>query len=230
MYGMDNVSDFAVRSMSTDLSSAIRAMIGRACIIEFGIIKEIIADGVVQVAVSVANSADDIRIVTCILISPVSSSLAVTVKPKVDDKVIIFSPRRFDADMFAVENNDFIINEYATGYTPFNCLAMLCNQEQADTYKNTVSVDEGKIEAKLAYSEDNDKNLLLFSTNEKGEVTLTSNSVVFSTKQDGSFELKNDKATFKSDSNGNIDITDGNGKSIKMSSSGTVINGKLTVK
>lgn len=138
-------TDFLMKTQTATFSNAIKAIIGRSCLIEFGIIKKIIADGsVVQVAVSVAKDASDTRILPCVLVSPCSTSFAINFVPKVNDKVLVFFPRRFNADMFSTNQNDIITDANGEGFTPFTGLAILYNQFRGD-YKNKLTVDNGDI-------------------------------------------------------------------------------------
>ena len=137
-------TDFLIKANNATFSNAVKAIIGRTCLIEFGVIKKVIAEGVVQVAVSVAKSSSDVRILTCVLISPCSTSFAINIVPKVNDKVLVFFPRRFNADMFSTRKTDIIEDENGEGFTPFSGLAILVNQFRSD-YKNTLTVDNGDI-------------------------------------------------------------------------------------
>lgn len=138
-------TDFLVKAQTATFSNAVKAIIGRSCLIEFGIIKKVIAEGVVQVAVSVAKDASDIRILPCVLVSPCSASFAINFVPKEGDKVLVLFPRRFNADMFNSNKNDVITDANGEGFTPFTGLAILYNQFR-DDYKNTLTVDNGDIE------------------------------------------------------------------------------------
>lgn len=137
-------TDFLMKTQTATFSNAVKAIIGRSCLIEFGIIKNIIADGVVKVAVSVAKDASDTRILPCVLVSPCASSFAINIVPKIDDKVLVFFPRRFNADMFSTNENDIITDANGEGFTPFTGLAILYNQFRSD-YKNKLTVDNGDI-------------------------------------------------------------------------------------
>lgn len=137
-------TDFLMKTQTATFSNAVKAIIGRSCLIEFGVIKKIIADGVVQVAVSVAKDASDTRILPCVLVSSCSTSFAINFVPKVNDKVLVFFPRRFNADMFSTNKNDIITDANGEGFTPFTGLAVLYNQFRGD-YKNTLTVDNGDI-------------------------------------------------------------------------------------
>ena len=62
----DNASDFIVKTQNATFSNAVQAVIGRTSLIEFGVIKKIVAQGIVEVAVSVAKDSSDIRVLQCV--------------------------------------------------------------------------------------------------------------------------------------------------------------------
>lgn len=175
-------TDFLMKAQTATFSNAVKAIIGRTCLIEFGVIKKVIASdnfsGVVQVAVSVAKESSDVRILTCVLVSPCSTSFAINFVPKVNDKVLVFFPRRFNADMFSMSKNDIITDENGEGFTPFTGLAVLYNQFRSD-YKNTLTVDEGDITV----------------TTEKASVHIDTSGNVTVDAKDGKITLKNNNAS-----------------------------------
>lgn len=171
-------TDFLMEEQTATFSSAVKAIIGRTCLIEFGVIKKIIADGVVQVAVSVAKESSDVRILTCVLVSHCSTSFAINFVPKENDKVLVFFPRRFNADMFSMSKNDIITDENGEGFTPFTGLAVLYNQFRGD-YKNTLTVDNGDITV----------------TTEKASVHIDASGNVTVDAKDGKITLKNNNAS-----------------------------------
>ena len=171
-------TDFLLRAENATFSNAVKAIIGRTCLIEFGVIKKVIASGVVQVAVSVAKSSSDVRILTCVLISPCSTSFAINFIPKENDKVLVFFPRRFNADMFSTNKTDIIEDENGEGFTPFSGLAILVNQFRSD-YKNTLTVDNGDITV----------------TTEKASVHIDTSGNIEVDAKDGKITLKNSKAS-----------------------------------
>lgn len=169
-------TDFLMEEQTATFSSAVKAIIGRTCLIEFGIIKQVVATGVVKVAVSVAKESSDVRILTCVLVSPCSTSFAINFVPKENDKVLVFFPRRFNADMFSTNKNDIIIDENGEGFTPFTGLAVLYNQFRSD-YKNTLTVNNA---GDIAITTDNasvhiDKDGNVTVDAKKGKITLKNN-------------------------------------------------------
>lgn len=204
----DNASDFIVKVQNATFSNAVQAIIGRTSLIEFGVIKKIVAKGIVEVAVSVAKDSSDIRVLQCVLLQPSSSALMVDFVPQVDDKVLVFSPRRFDGDMFAKENNDFIINKNAIGYSPYTCLAILCNQFRPSDYKNN------------------------YIRLEAGNISLKNNDVLINVKDDNSISIDTSKAKVSIGTDGNISIDAQKGKlSIKNSQADLfqILNGMLQI-
>lgn len=169
-------TDFLMKAHTATFSNAVKAIIGRTCLIEFGIIKQVVATGVVKVAVSVAKESSDVRILTCALVSPCSTSFAINFVPKENDKVLVFFPRRFNADMFSTNKNDIIIDENGEGFTPFTGLAVLYNQFRSD-YKNTLTVNNA---GDIAITTDNasvhiDKDGNVTVDAKKGKITLKNN-------------------------------------------------------
>lgn len=226
------MNSFTVQASSASFSQAVQSIINRTCICEFGIVKNVDVSGILQVAVSVALDLTDTKVFNCIHIVPYSTSLMIDIKPKVDDKVIVFFPRRFNSDMFSLEQNEIIIDENGKGLTYFTGLAMLVNQFRPADYKNFITVDEGKLTIKLAYSEDEDKNLISLETNEKGEVTLDINDVSIGIDKHNAITIDTSKAKVEIDKNGNITLDSMGGKlSIKNNSANlfNILNSMLTI-
>lgn len=226
------MNSFSVKASNSTFSQAVQAIITRTCICEFGFVKEIVAEGIIKVVVSVAEDSSDIRIMNCVHIVPSASSLMYDIKPKKGDKVIVFFPRRYDALMFQKEQQDIIINQNGKGQTLFTGVAMLVNQFRPDDYKNFITFDEGKMTINLAYNEDEDKNLFTLSTNEKGEFSLSSNDVKVDIKEDNSLSIDTSKAKISIDKDGNIELNSMGGKiSLKNNTANlyTILDGILTI-
>lgn len=241
-------NDILLSSIMTDAEDAIKAIIKDTYICDFGIVKEVLGNGsVVAVEISVANSEEDLRVVTCVLANTSSSSVCLNVVPKENDKVLVLYPRRYDSKMFGVDKEEAIINEYSDGYNSACGIAILMNQAKSD-YKNVIKVDDGKVELSLAYDKDNKKNLLKLTTNEKGEVLFESdkvkfdttdgllsiedkNGVKFTTDSNGCFKIiDKNNVQFATDSNGCFKITDKNQMTIESNANGVLINSHLLVK
>ena len=155
---------------------------------------------------AVADSADDIIITNCVLASFASSSVTVNIKPNIDDKVIVLFPRRFAGKMFNPETNEPVITDCGNGYTIMGGIAILLNQYQEAYHKNYIDISDGCITLKMAYSEDDDKNLFTFESNADGELTLVSNNVQITTNKDSEITVTNGKAKITVDKNGNVTI------------------------
>lgn len=189
-------TDFLMKAHTATFSNAVKTIIGRTCLIEFGIIKQVVATGVVKVAVSVAKESSDVRILTCVLISPCSTSFAINFVPKENDKVLVFFPRRFNADMFSTNKNDIITDENGEGFTPFTGLAVLYNQFRSD-YKNTLTVDNGDITVateKVSIHIDTRGNI---TVNANKGVTVNASSDVTVNANSGKVSVKNSSTDLK---------------------------------
>lgn len=249
--------DDIIRALSLDNASVLRSVLRNTFIVDMGIVKEINEDSnTITVEMCCASETNDIHITTCYLANVSSSSIAVKIAPKKNDKVIVFYPRRFSSEMFSLDKTEPVISEGVGCYSSTCGIAFLFNQFQ-EGYKNYISFDNGKADIKLAYDKDNDKNLLSIVTDENGAVTVTSNTNnVISLDKDGNYEVKNSKGKVNLDKNGylsyqNTDSENTNKPELKFTSSGftlkdingcsiesststagskTVINGKLTIK
>lgn len=200
-----------LKSLGMSDSDMLHRAIGTTFIVEYGIIKDIPATGIVTVEMAVADSADNIIITNCVLASFSSSSVTVNIKPNIDDKVIVLFPRRFAGKMFNPETNEPIITDCGNGYTLMGGIAILLNQYQETYHKNYIDISDGCITLKMAYSEDDGNNLFTFESNADGELTLVSNNVQISTNKDSEITVTNGKATITVDKNGNVTI-DAQGK------------------
>ena len=110
-------NEMTQKALSASESGAIKGMINRTLIVDYGTIEEVLGDGsVVNVLLSVADKPDNMVSVICPLLTPCSKHLAINIKPEVGDKVLVLSPRRYDVDMFDVSyeanaEDKAIINE-----------------------------------------------------------------------------------------------------------------------
>ena len=123
---------------------------------------------------------------TCVLANIASKSVTVDIKPAVGDRVLVVYPRIYDDDMFTVtesesDNKKIKINPSAKGYNLCGGIAILLNQYKTSGHKNVITVDDGKIDAKIG----------------KVEVTTTA---------DGDITVKNPKATISIDKDGNVSV------------------------
>ena len=221
-----------LKSLGISDSDMLHRVIGTTFIVEYGIIKKIPATGIVTVEMSVADSADNIIITNCVLASFSSSSVTVNIKPNIDDKVIVLFPRRFAGKMFNPETNEPIITDCGNGYTLMGGIAILLNQYQEIYHKNYIDISDGCITLKMAYSEDDDKNLFTFESNADGELTLVSNNVQITTNKDSAFTLVSNNVQIAANKDSEITVTNGKAK-ITVDKNGNVTidaQGKYTVK
>ena len=207
---------------SANFMTAVQAMISRSCIVDFGVIQKADKKGIVEVAVSVADSSEDIKYITCVLANTASSSVTVNIKPNVGDKVIVLYPRRFDSKMFSADNKDVIVNKNARGYNLFSGIALLCNQYKVNSHKNLITLEDGTATIQLVYNEDDDKNKVIASINSDGELAYSSNeNFNLNVNKDGSFELASNNVQITTNSNDEVSITNGKA-TVKIDNSGNV--------
>ena len=207
---------------SANFMTAVQTMISRSCIVDFGVIQKADKKGIVEVAVSVADSSEDIKYITCVLANTASSSVTVNIKPNVGDKVIVLYPRRFDSKMFSTDNKDVIVNKNARGYNLFSGIALLCNQYKVNSHKNLITLEDGTVTIQLVYNEDDDKNKVIASINSDGELAYSSNeNFNLNVNKDGSFELASNNVQITTNSNDEVSITNGKA-TVKIDSSGNV--------
>lgn len=178
-------ANLLVQEECLNLGTVIEAIIKRSCIIDYGIVQKVVAEGVVDVSVAVAKTEQDMVCMTCVLTNIASSSLTVNVVPHVGDRVLVVYPRMYDDKMFAVPDGDTkqntIVNPVAKGYNLMSGIAILMNQYKKASHENVITVDDGKVNAKL-------------------------NKVEITTTADGDITLKNPNATVSIDKNGNVAV------------------------
>lgn len=178
-------ANLLVQEECLNLGTVIEAIIKRSCIIDYGIVQKVVAEGVVDVSVAVAKTEQDMVCMTCVLANIASSSLTLNVVPHIGDRVLVVYPRMYDDKMFAVPDGDTkqntIVNPVAKGYNLMSGIAILMNQYKKASHENVITVDDGKVNAKLS----------------KVEITTTA---------DGDITLKNPNATVSIDKNGNVAV------------------------
>lgn len=216
-------------------ADATHRRIGATYIVDYGIIKDIPTDGIVTVEMSASKDKQSITVTNCILASFASSSFTVKIKPNIDDKVIVLFPKNYSSRMFDKEVNETIISQATEGYCLLGGIAILLNQFQ-DFHKNYIDFSDGCVDIKLAYSKNDDKNLISLNTNKDGEITLTvkdkfsqkidkdgalnitSNNTSIEISKDDKITVNNGKATVTIDKNGNVKIDTSGKYTIKNSS------------
>ena len=156
-------------------SDAVQQVIKRTCIVDFGIIIKVMGENVVKVGISVADSPEDVQIITCTLVSFCSASVAVNVEAVEGDKVLVVFPRHYNPKMFNVNTKDPIIDSTLKGYSRYAGIALLVNQFNESSYKTTVTVNK-----------DNE----ITVDNGKAKVTVDKNGNV-SIETQGKYSIKN---------------------------------------
>ena len=170
-----------------NLSSAIEAMIKRSCIIDYGIIQNVVADGVVDVSVAVSKTEQDMIGMTCVLANIASANFTLKIVPKKGDRVLVVYPRIFNDTMFKVEGDEtkdtkIIVDKDAKGYNLASGIAVLLNQYKSSGHKNVVTIDEGgtftfvndkatvslNSDGYISYEQTEDENNTLFSFSDSG--------------------------------------------------------------
>lgn len=248
---MSEEKNIFLEATAQSLGDMLHRVINNTFIVEYGIIKNIPAEGVVTVEMSVAEKANDIVITDCVLASFASSSVTVRIKPNIDDKVMVLFPRKFHSDMFQKDKNEPIIAEATTGYNVLTGIAILLNQYQEATHKNFIDISDGNLTMKLAYDKDNEKNLVNLTTDKDGNIQLVNPKITLKLNADSSYEINNGKSKVVVDSDGylsytntdsmdnkskivfdsnGVTIQDKNGCKITSSKTSIKINNKLEIK
>lgn len=231
---MSEEKNIFLEATAQSLGDMLHRVINNTFIVEYGIIKNIPAEGVVTVEMSVAEKANDIVITDCVLASFASSSVTVRIKPNIDDKVMVLFPRKFHSDMFQKDKNEPIIAEATTGYNVLTGIAILLNQYQEATHKNFIDISDGNLTMKLAYDKDNEKNLVNLTTDKDGNIEINNGKSKVVVNSDGYLSYTNtdsedNKSKIVFDSNG-VTIQDKNGCTITSSKTSIKINNKLEIK
>lgn len=222
-----------------DFVSSVEAIVRRSCIIDFGIVQNVVANGVVEVSVAVSDTPQNLYYMTCVLANIASSSVTVNVKPNVGDRVLVVYPRIYDENMFTVpdgdEKTEIIVNKQANGYNLMSGIAILLNQFKTASHKNIANFADGTMSLKLAYDKDNDENLIEINTtaqgdisiknhesevtiDKQGEITITGKEASISLSKDGDVVITGKKASINMDKDGDITIDSGKKYTIKNSS------------
>lgn len=231
---MSEEKNIFLEATAQSLGDMLHRVINNTFIVEYGIIKNIPAEGVVTVEMSVAEKANDIVITDCVLASFASSSVTVRIKPNIDDKVMVLFPRKFHSNMFQKGKNEPIIAEATTGYNVLTGIAILLNQYQEATHKNFIDISDGNLTMKLGYNEDEDKNMVSVTTDKDGSYEINNGKSKVVVDSDGYLSYTNtdsedNKSKIVFDSNG-VTIQDKNGCTITSSKTSIKINNKLEIK
>lgn len=166
-------------------SDAVQQILRRTCIVDFGVITEILGENVVKVGIAVADSVEDVQIIVCTLISPCSATIALNIEPSVGDKVLIVFPRHFSSSMFKVTDDPApIIDSACQSYSRLGGLAVLMNQFDYEKHKNSINIS---VAGTLEYSVgDANKITLDLSDQDNKKITITdSNGCTLETSSEG---------------------------------------------
>lgn len=138
--------NFIAQEAGLNFGSVVEAIIKRSCIVDYGIIQNVVADGVVDVSLAVSRTEQDMFCMTCVLANVASAGFTLNIKPKKGDRVLVVYPRIFDDDMFTVPDGDDalkpIINFDAKGYNLMSGIAILINQYKEASHKNVITIND----------------------------------------------------------------------------------------
>lgn len=208
-----------------DYIKSVENLIKSNCIVDFGIIQEVVAKGIVNVSVAVSGTEEDIICLTCVLANTASSGFTLDITPSPGDRVIVLYPRRYDEGMFAVPSDDSdkiktIVNPDVNGYNLSSGIALLFNQYQQSSHKNLLKIENGGFTYTSSDSDGNTLNTVSLNTSGKLSVT---------TKSDKDTTILSMTAD-----NSGFSITDKAGNEIVSSttsgSEAVTINGHLKIK
>lgn len=192
-------------------NSAVEALIKRSCIIDYGIVQKVVADGVVDVSLAVSKTPQDMIGMTCVLANIASSNFTLKIVPKVGDRVLVVYPRAFNDSMFNVEGDEdkdtkIIVDESAKGYNLASGIAILLNQYKKNGHESFITFDE--------------------------DITFKKNNTQVVLNKDDEITVDNGKAEITVDKNGNVTVDAKSGKiSLKNSTTSlyTILDGILQI-
>lgn len=248
--------DEILKNIFKSQSNAIQQVIKRTCIVDFGVVVKVLGVNVIEVGIAVADSVEDVQLITCTLISPCSTAISMNIEPNVGDKVVVLFSRHYNPAMFKVKEGaqEPIIDDTCQGYTRLAGLAILMNQFDADVHNNFIDISkDGNLSLGLAY--DGDKDILTLNTDKNGAIHLDSNEGKFkfdvdnadgdiSTKvtcndataeinKDSEITVTNPKASAKIDKDGAVTITSNTNTKINIDKNGNITleaGGKVSIK
>lgn len=203
-------TNFIALNNNIDFNTVVETIIKKRCIIDYGIIEAIPENtkGVVEVAVAVSTTPQNMYYLTCVLANIASSSFTVNIEPSVGDRVLVVYPRLYDEKMFNVPDSDedktkVILNEKANGYNIMSGIAILLNQYKKDSHERLLDITKETI--KLTF---NDNQLEL---NKDNEITVSNGKAEVKVDKDGNItvDAKTGKITLKNSSSSLYDILNG---------------------
>lgn len=142
--------NFLAGNQSLNFDTVVESIVKRSCIIDFGIVQDVPAKGLVNVSVAVSDTEQNMFCMTCVLANIASSSFTLDLKPNVGDRVLVVYPRMYDDRMFKVtdsedDNKKVIVNENARGYNLMSGIAILLNQYKTSGHKNVLKIEDGLV-------------------------------------------------------------------------------------
>lgn len=174
--------NFLSQEAGLNFNSVVEAIIKRSCIIDYGIIQDIVADGVVDISLAVSHTEQDIVCMTCVLANIASSAFTLNIVPHKGDRVLVVYPRMYHDKMFGVtededSNAELTIDFGAKGYNLASGIAILINQYKEAGHKNVITVDNGNVSAVL--------NKVTVETTDNGDITVSNSKATASIDKDG---------------------------------------------
>lgn len=234
------MTDIFTELENIDFVTAIQSLVNRSCIIDFGIVKKVVAKGIVDIAVSVADTEHNIVVSTCVLANIAGNSFTLDVEPKEGDKVIVLYPRTYDVNMFDVKKSDIIINKNTKGYSILGGIAILMNQYRKDSHNNVLHLNEKDFtfnfnDNELSLNEDSELNINIngneLSLNKDSELNININENKLSLNKDSELNvnINGNKLSLNKDSELSVNVGKTN-ISINKNSEVTINNGNATLK
>lgn len=215
------LNDAIISSVLMSPENTKNLTVKRTPIICYGIIKSVLEEGIVQVALSVYPVKNAPKVINCIYANLASANFAVRMKPTVNDKVIVLFTQYFDSTMFNTGKNEPIYNPNSASYSYNNGIALPVNQFNSDTFKNYFDASDGNITIHL---------------DSGNTITMDSNGITVTDKNNNTITMSDSGMTIKDKNDNKITMTsdgmvieDKNGCKIETTLTGTVINGKLRV-
>jgi hypothetical protein len=146
--------NFISQEAGLNFNTVVEAIIKRSCIIDFGIVQDVVSDGIVDVAVAVSKTKQDMLCMTCVLANIASKAFTLNVKPHKGDRVLVVYPRLYDDKMFEYtdsenDNLKLIENYEAKGYNLASGIAILISQYRESGHKNVITIDEDSLEMEV---------------------------------------------------------------------------------
>lgn len=177
--------NFISQEAGLNFNTVVEAIIKRSCIIDFGIIQDVVSDGVVDVAVAVSKTKQDMLCMTCVLANIASKAFTLNVKPHKGDRVLVVYPRLYDDKMFEYtdsedDNLKLIENYGAKGYNLASGIAILISQYREAGHKNVITIDEDSLVMEI------NKGKTKMQIDNSGNVTVDT---------EGKYNIKNNSTT-----------------------------------